>query len=404
MDTRLDGGKTDDLFDKFLGDLKMVTNQNLTFPRMESDGYGNQNHILPCDRNSELDEMRKKLSNLRLEVETLKGQSGGTKDSVEIGGYKFTGRDNLLLWTNAHLPPIIPYGCFVDIYTFLNRMIDGSSGGGLSDLVSQHKLGLGGDNSITLQSFQSPLPRLFGNMNTLSELKSSHNSSIPSMPTSGYWEDPMSSMGIKDCLKKQIPNIKAQIQTNIGVRLSNHPVGYSVAVACLEATITFLNTLISWISDTNLRLTSHGDSKDLSWKLITQVIYHIFTGDLDKSRNFVRDSVDTSNTMALHSAILWGIFKTHEAMQSYMSFGIGAHPGVASQYLDFLVNSRGEDSNSTDSKALWLANDLDTKVKAVEKVAKEAKATAGSANNAINQLKSKVNNMRSAGGNGGNQA
>ena len=63
------------------------------------------------------------------------------------------------------------------------------------------------------------------------------------MPTSSAWEDPKISKGIRDRLRKQIPNIKAQIQANIKIRLADYPVGRSLAMACLEATINFVNTL-----------------------------------------------------------------------------------------------------------------------------------------------------------------
>ena len=366
-----------------------------------TDGYTSADGVVDQMR-LEMEDLRREMKELRLELETIKATKDENGDAVEIGGYRFVSRDHLLLWATSYLPEVIPYGCYTDIYTFLNRMIMSGFGNSLHELVNQHKLGLAGDDAITLESFQSPLPKLFGNTNTLSELKSSHHSSIPSMPTATFWEDPKSNMGIKDRLKKQIPNIKAQIMSNIGIRLADHPVGYSVAVACLEATVSFLNTLISWVSETNQRLTSHGYSADLSWKLITQVLYHVFTSDLDKARNFVRDGVDTSNTATLHGSILWGIFKTHEAMQTYMNHGFGAHPAVACQYLDFLVNSRGEDSDETEAKALKHISKLEVQLNAVEKIAKEAKSSAGTANNNVNQLKNKFNNQRGGAG-GGNQ-
>ena len=38
--------------------------------------------------------------------------------------------------------------------------------------------------------------------------------------------------------------------------------------------------------------------------MVTQVIHHVFTGDLDKKKNFAKDEIDTSrNDQALHSAI-----------------------------------------------------------------------------------------------------
>ena len=164
--------------------------------------------------------------------------------------------------------------------------------------------------------------------------------------------------------------------------------------------------LLIWITDTHSQLTSHGYSTELSWELVTQVVYHVFTTDLDKSRNFVRDGVDTSNPQLLHGSILWGLFRTHQAMDVYTQHGFSAHPAVASQYLNFLVDSRGEDSEEKDSKLSKELTKLQAKVETVEKTAKEARTSASTAANGLDQLKNKVNGLvrnRNGGGGGGNK-
>ena len=131
----------------------------------------------------------------------------------------------------------------------------------------------------------------------------------------------------------------------------------------------------------------------------------MLTADLDKARNFVRDSMPTSNPEFLHGSILWGIFKTHQAMDSYMHHGFSSHPQVASQYLNFLVDSRGEDTDKEDSKLSKAITKLETKVESVEKTAKEARSSASSTANGLDQLKTKVDtlsrNRNNEGGGGG---
>ena len=87
-------------------------------------------------------------------------------------------------------------------------------------------------------------------------------------------------------------------------------------------------------------------------------------------------------------------------MQSYMHHGFSAHPAVASQYLDFLVNSRGQDHEDKETEALKAIKVLETQLNAVDKLAKEAKSAAGDAKNGVSQLKTKVSNLR--GGSNGN--
>ena len=339
---------------------------------------------------------------LQSELNSLKLNQEECEFVVKIGGFVFPSRDHLLLWCHDNLPGVIPVGCFVDVYTFLNRMLDSATpGGSLHHLVDQHKLGLSGDDALTLESFQIPTPKMFGPSNSVSAIKSTHRSWIGTMPNASSWEDPRTFMGIRDRLRKQISNIKSQVQANINFWLSNHPVGRALAVSCLEATISFINSLSTWITDTHQRLTSHGYSSGLSWQLVTQVIYYVFTSDLDKARNFVRDGINTNDQGSLHGSILWGLFRTHHAMEDYMEFGLGDHPAVASQYLNFLVDSKGEESDEKDSVMAQSLSKLETKADSIEKLAKEARSAASTTANGLDQLKTKVANLSRNQNNGG---
>ena len=88
-----------------------------------------------------------------------------SSEIIKIAGVRFTSRDNLLLWCREYIPALIPYECYVDVYTYLNRLMDVADGS-LHDLVDQHKLGLSGDDAVTLSSFQSATPKIFGKTNT----------------------------------------------------------------------------------------------------------------------------------------------------------------------------------------------------------------------------------------------
>ena len=101
------------------------------------------------------------------------------QDSVNLRGLLlsvilfFTSQDACLLWSCDNLLGIIPFGFFVDVYTFLNCMLDS-----VADKKSiqpgrsaQVRIEFG-DDTITLNSFQIPIPKMFGGSNSLSTLKS----------------------------------------------------------------------------------------------------------------------------------------------------------------------------------------------------------------------------------------
>ena len=406
--------KVVDDFDNMLNDIKnegvhwtkpnsIVTPTSCASSSPKGNDSGNQCDVNGCNCGPRLKLMEDMIEGLKTEVTGLKHLQESEGSAVKIGGFIFNSREHLLLWARDNLPSVVPYGCFVDVYTFLNRMIDSiSSTRSLGNLVDQFKLNLAGDDAVTIDSFQAAHPKIFGPASAMAGLKSASKSWIGSLPSASIWEDPLTSMGMRNRIEEQIPNIREQVISNIDIRLANHPVGRSLAVACLNSTISFVNILSTWITDTHSKLTSHGYSVELSWQLVTQVVYHVFSRDLDKARNFMRDSIDTSNTELLHGSVLWAVFKTHQVMDEYMRRGFGTHPSISAQYLSFLVHSRGKDADQTDSKVNKALTKMEDKVEDVEKIAKEARSAASSVANGLDQLKTKVNrNSRNNGGGGG---
>jgi len=86
--------------------------------------------------------------------------SSGTKKGVEIEGVPFNDEQDLKVWVEQELPSSFPFGCFVDIYSFLDRILQTS--GGLKDLEINHKLYLSEDEALTLSGFMREVPRIFG--------------------------------------------------------------------------------------------------------------------------------------------------------------------------------------------------------------------------------------------------
>ena len=70
---------------------------------------------------------------------------------VEMGGVPFGGEEDLEVWIESNLPPSFPFGCFVDIYSVLNRISASNNGiGSLGDLVTNSKLEIGSDEAVTI--------------------------------------------------------------------------------------------------------------------------------------------------------------------------------------------------------------------------------------------------------------
>ena len=69
----------------------------------------------------------------------------------------FNERRRFFAWVTNELPPTLPFGCFMDVYIFLDRILQ-SRNGGIKDIESRHKMSLSEDDSTNLEIFTRELP------------------------------------------------------------------------------------------------------------------------------------------------------------------------------------------------------------------------------------------------------
>jgi len=71
--------------------------------------------------------------------------------AIDIGRTSFGGEDDVEIWVEKCLPPTNPFGYFVDIYSFLNRILASNNGiGSLGDLVTNLRLEVSSDEAVSI--------------------------------------------------------------------------------------------------------------------------------------------------------------------------------------------------------------------------------------------------------------
>jgi len=186
---------------------------------------------------------------------------------VNIGGMTFRGKKDLMMWLKQKLPPHSPFDCSMDTYSFLDMVLQNGNGNGLKDIESRHKLSLSGDDSTNLESFTREMPKVFGGSVTIkmATIKGSMRSTLPDLPTFKSWEDSKSKKDLRDIVKRKMVNIEAQMRANTQSRLASHETTMLVAVAFLDGTVSFVTTLLTFISDTHQDLTDADFPEEASW-------------------------------------------------------------------------------------------------------------------------------------------
>ena len=265
-----------------------------------------------------------------------------TKETLVIGQYTFTSMQELAAWSELHLPASLPFGSFVDVYSYLERVNsfkDVASTTVLKNMEIRKKLELTADEALIIESFKHALPRIFNGGS--SAAATSTSAWLPGVPTKDKWEDNLGLSGAKITLRDNETTIRTRVEEVISQRLQGHQEAQSLARVLLSDTIAFVGCLNRFISETYKRLDESGFGKVDSWKLVSKLVHRIFATDCHQRRGAVSEFLDASDGRTLSLGVLWGTFATHQIMREYMQHGIENHPSISSEYVRFLVANCG---------------------------------------------------------------
>jgi len=132
-----------------------------------SGGGSSTNHT----SKAELDLVIKQVQDLSTLICTLQNIDQNRMKAVRIGKYVFQTMDDLEAWMSLHLPTNFPFGAFVDVYSFLqrlksNRDIVESERSIVAGMEDRRKSKLTVDMSLVVESFAYPLPRCFNGLSS----------------------------------------------------------------------------------------------------------------------------------------------------------------------------------------------------------------------------------------------
>ena len=340
-------------------------------------------------------------SNLRIDeaftalASFQKSQSSASKQrltSINVGRHTFHGYDDLSAWMEEKLPPEFPFGAFCDVYSYLQRVVsfkDSVSSSGLKDMELRSKMKMTACESIVLDSFKHPLPRIF-NSGGSSESASTSNAWLPGIPTKTRWEDAESLSGAKITIKDNEEVVRSRLEAVISERLSSHEEAQSLARQLLSDTISFVTAMNRFISETHLRLENAGFGTDRSWQLVSKLVHRLFSNDCHNHRGRVSEILDASDRRVLAVGVLWAVFSTHQIMREYMRYGIENHPSIASEYVRFLVaHSALPKVEAVNNKLVKVQDSLSTLSNKLKTLEKDAKTAANKADEALKLAKNK---------------
>jgi len=330
---------------------------------------------------------------------TIARSSSSSVNALKVGKYCFENVEELGGWCEKHLPAEFPFGAFVDIYSFLQRIKsfrDKADPDSLKSMDYRDRLDLTADEAITLEAFAHPLPKGF--RGTSSE-EGQMASWLPGLKQPEKWEDKSETVGVRIMIKENIEVVRTRVLAVIRHRLTNHPEASALARELLSDTIAFLTEFSDFISSTYRTLKLAGFDKSNAWNLVSKLIHRILAVDCNLRRGISFELLDAKEHKALAVAVLWGTFGTHQVLREYQRHSIENHPSMASEYVRFLVAHTDATKVSVmeqRSKALEATcKKSESEVKKLEKELDNQKRSLSTANNKIDELQKAVRKLQS---------
>ena len=330
--------------------------------------------------NSKVEDLEKEINFLKdnfasLEKATSKVENIG-EGKVVYASLGFYDMNDALAFVSGN-PDCLRFGLFPNIYTLCYKIFTQMTGqeGYLKNMETIKKLSLHSPGEATaLVAFGSAIPELFSKHGYYpAAKKTSHFSRIENHEA---WDT--TKRKIEEGLSVQEQAMRQSIANLI-------PVTSQIRRICELAvadSVSNLQRFIRWMDETYLDLTANGFSKTSAWSLVTQLGSRYFQ-ELFKVRAGISDTFNIENTTKLAANVWYGVARTHDVMNEFVTMDFKNHPAMSSEYVKFLATNSG----------MELIEAIDGKLKTMKEEVRDLKQAAQSATKAATSAANKADDV-----------
>jgi hypothetical protein len=125
--------------------------------------------------------------------------------------------------------------------------------------------------------------------------------------------------------------------------LSDAPKAQLLATMCLNATVTFITQLITFVDAIYEKLVIASKfTAEQGWALTMKILDRICE-DLFVPKEGVVVAMDVAEPASICAHVMWSCFRTHDAMVGYVEPSFENHPAISAEYVKFLAINLGFD-------------------------------------------------------------
>eukprot|EP00980_Cylindrotheca_fusiformis_P000188 scaffold34_cov76-Cylindrotheca_fusiformis.AAC.2 len=332
---------------------------------------------------SKVDGLESAIMELRTQFKDFQaGEFDKGSGAVRYGSLGFRNEHDAAAFVEAHKAQgSLQVGFLFDIYLLSNlvyRMANGDPDF-LKTTETINKLDLKSNRAAqALLAFSSPVPaELFVDANAKEEIWSitaKDKSYFNRVKNFSEWKK------LRSRIKSDTRSVENSTKNRLRSRYPEaNPIRLLYENSIIES-VSCLNALVDYMDDVVADMTHVGMTEARAFAMATR-LGDAFFRECHKVRASVADDLEAKNHVKLATTLWFAVSKTIDVMLEFKRRHFREHPAIASEYVQFLVQATVKDESS---------DEVDDKIKDVEKIAKDAKKAADSTKTKMDAVQSKL--------------
>ena len=263
--------------------------------------------------------------------------------AVRLGGVTFTGKDDVGPWLDSKLESsggIPPFGLFADpqlLFHWVWVVLSCHNTNTAREIRDRVAIEMTQDKMFAIDSYQHQVPLLLtGKKTSVVVTGGMDKSRLPQIPNFVSWDDPVGENGLKQQLAEALNLVKESLLDLIMDNFSDLPDIRSFALTMLHTSVSFIENLSTYISETYNNFKDVVGNGDSVWGLITFVVEQIFKKDFGQVRSKTIGAVNP-NERASALRIIWCSIRSVDVARQFITHGIKNAPPVSASYVRFVI-------------------------------------------------------------------
>ncbi len=196
--------------------------------------------------------------------------------------------------------------------------------------------------------------------------------------------------GIYPAIMRALKTVRIGIERDVELHYGKFPVIQNLANQMLGTSVTFVEELLAFMSQTHAALLKSFKGDDKAWECVCKAVEDIWASQIVPA-TVDMNSADLADRRLFSILCMWTSLKVTAAAENISANKISSHPDVTSSYVRFLIDHVGASQSSALSEAMAAISDLRTELANTRKELNIVKGQVNSCESRVDKLNSKNN-------------